>query len=263
MERKPETRSTLPRVLVFGGTTEGRELATWLGGRGGCQVYVSSLTEYGGSLVENIPNVTSLTGRMLPGDMERLMRDEPFACVVDATHPYAAGVSESIAGAAEACGVLLLRVLREREPEGPWEGAGSPAEAAQLIARKMGPVMLTTGSKDLPLYVGALPDYAERLYARVLPVASSLAAADELGIPTSHIIAMQGPFSKELNMALIREFGIRTLVTKASGAAGGFWEKVEAARECGCDLVVIHRPRDEEGLSMDQAKQELEKVLGL
>ena len=251
----PSGNGATPRVLVFGGTTEGRELATWLGERGGCQVVVSSLTEYGGSLVEDIPNVTSLTGRMLPDDMERLMRDESFACVVDATHPYAAGVSESIAGAAGACGVPLLRVLRESEPEGPWEGVDSPAEAAQLIAQKTGPVMLTTGSKDLPLYVAAVPDFAERLYARILPVASSLAAADELSIPTSHIIAMQGPFSKELNMALIREFGIRTLVTKASGAAGGFWEKVEAAQECGCDLVVIHRPLDEEGLSMDQAKQ--------
>ena len=51
-----------------------------------------------------------------------------------------------------------------------------------------------------------------------------------------------GPFSKELNLAIIRQYGIGALVTKASGGAGGFWDKVEAAREAGCALVVVERP---------------------
>lgn len=253
----------MPSVLVFGGTTEGRELAEWLGARGSCAVVVSSLTEYGGSLVEDLPNVESLTGRMLPNDMEGLMRARQFACVIDATHPYAAGVSESISGACAATGTPLLRVLREGEPEGPWTGVDSAAEAAAYVAGRPGNVLLTTGSNDLPTYVAATPDFAERLYARVLPVAKSIALADELGIPTSHVIAMQGPFSKELNVALIREFDIETVVTKASGKAGGFWEKVEAARECNAELVVIHRPLDEEGLSMEEAKRELERTFEL
>lgn len=252
-----------PSVLVFGGTSEGRELAEWLGARGACNVVVSSLTEYGGSLVENLPNVESITGRMLPETMEELMGGRAFACVIDATHPYAAGVSASIASAAGACNVPVVRVLREGEPEGPWESAGDAEEAARIVARKAGAVLLTTGSKDLPAYVGAVDDFAERLYVRILPVASSLAAASDLGIPTSHVIAMQGPFSKELNVALIREFAIRTLVTKASGAAGGFWEKVEAAQECGVDLVVIRRPAEEEGLDIDEARRVLESEFGL
>ena len=252
-----------PRVLVFGGTTEGRELAEWLSARGTCAVAVSSLTEYGGSLVEGLPNVESLTGRMLPADMEKLMRSRGFACVVDATHPYAAGVSKSIAAACTASGTPLLRVLREGEPEGPWAGFDSAEEAARHVAALEGPVLLTTGSNDLPVYVGAIPDFAERLYVRILPVAKSLALADELGIPAGHVIAMQGPFSKELNSALMREFGIKTLVTKASGKSGGFWEKVEAAQECGVELVVIHRPVDEDGFDLDRAKLELEKAYGL
>lgn len=262
-QARTDTSGNRPDVLVFGGTSEGRELAEWLGARGTCDVVVSSLTEYGGSLVEGIPNVESLTGRMLPEDMETLMRQRSFACVVDATHPYAAGVSASIAKTASVCGVPVVRVLREGEPEGPWQTADSPADAARLVAQKPGAVLLTTGSKDLPTYVQAMPDFAERLYVRILPVASSLAAADELGIPTNHVIAMQGPFSKELNTSLIREFGIQTLVTKASGAAGGFWEKAEAARECGIDMVVIHRPVDEEGFDIVEAKAVLETEYGL
>ena len=242
-----------PEVLVFGGTTEGREIAGWLSARGTCSVVVSSLTEYGGSLVEGLPNVESLTGRMLPDAMEHLMRDRAFACVVDATHPYAAGVSASIAASCEARGT----------PEGPWAGVADAAEAAQLVAGRAGNVLLTTGSNDLPIYVEAIDDYQERVYARILPMEKSIASADSLGIPLDHIIAMKGPFSKELNSALIRQFDIKMLVTKASGKSGGFWEKVEAARECGAELIVIRRPIQEEGLSLEDAKRELEERFGL
>lgn len=249
------------KILIFGGTTEGRELAEWLSARGRYDVVVSSLTEYGGSLVEGLPRVRSLTGRMLPERMADVMGEGAFTCVVDATHPYAAGVSANIAASAEACGVPLLRVLREGEPQGPWEGVSSAEEAASLVAQVRGRVLLTTGSKDLPVYARVVGDFAERVYVRILPVPSSLAAAGELGIPASHVIAMQGPFSKELNVALLREFDIETLVTKASGKAGGFWEKVEAARECGTRLVVIHRPVDEEGLSVEEVKHAIEDMV--
>ena len=252
-----------PSVLVFGGTTEGREMAEWLSARGTCSVVVSSLTEYGGSLVAELPNVESLTGRMLPDEMKSLMSSRKFLCVIDATHPYATGVSASIAEACEVTATPALRILREGEPEGEWTGVSSAAEAASLIAGMEGPVLLTTGSNDLPIYVGAVDDFAERLYVRILPMEKSVVAASELNIPINHIIAMKGPFSKELNCALIHEYGIKVLVTKASGRAGGFWEKVEAARECGIELVVIHRPLDEEGLSCEQAKCVLEEEYGL
>ncbi len=252
-----------PEVLVFGGTTEGREIAGWLSARGACSVVVSSLTEYGGSLVEGLPNVESLTGRLLPDAMEQLMRDRAFACVVDATHPYAAGVSASIATACGKTSTPLLRVIREGEPEGPWDAVSDAAEAARLVASRAGNVLLTTGSNDLAIYVAAVDDYQERLYARILPMGKSIANADSLGIPLDHIIAMKGPFSKELNCSLIRQFDIKVLVTKASGKSGGFWEKVEAARECGVELIVIRRPVQEEGLSLEAAKRTLVEAFGM
>ena len=64
-----------------------------------------------------------------------------------------------------------------------------------------------------------------------------------------------------MNEALIEEFGIDVVVTKASGTAGGFWEKVEAARACGIELVVIHRPLEEDGLTVDELKRELDGFL--
>ena len=73
---------------------------------------------------------------------------------------------------------------------------------------------------------------------------------------------MQGPFSRAFNTALMRELGIAVMVTKASGKAGGFAEKVAAAHDCGIEAVVVARPAAEEGYTMDEAKRELEGRYG-
>ena len=251
------------RVLLFGGTTEGRELASWLANRPGVDVVAYSATEYGGSLVEAGKHLQSRVERLDADAMRAVMEQGGFACVVDATHPYADLVTANIATAAKAAGLPVLRVVRDAEPDGPWTGARDVEEAAGLLAEREGNILLTTGSKDLGTFTAALPDFAERLYARILPVESSLAHARSLGIPVSHIIAMQGPFSAELNCALIHELDIAVVVTKASGSTGGFWEKVEAAKDCGCELVVIHRPLEETGFTLEQACTELEERYGV
>ncbi len=245
------------RALLFGGTTEGRELAEWIASRPGNHVVAYSATEYGGSLVEGRPSLESRVERLSFEQMRDEMASGGYDCAIDATHPYADRVTSNIARAASEAGISLMRVLRDAEPEGPWEGAANAAEAARICAGLEGNILLTTGSKELSAYVEAIPDAAERIYARVLPVEDSIAAARGLGIPVSHIIAMQGPFSEELNCALIHEFDIEILVTKASGATGGFQEKVDAALRCGCKLVVIRRPFDERGFSPERVREEL------
>lgn len=91
-----------------------------------------------------------------------------------------------------------------------------------------GNVLLTTGSKELAAY-GVVTDQS-RLYARVLSTEESVAQSRALGFEGRRLIAMQGPFSEELNLAMLRQIRARWLVTKASGAAGGFQEKLAAAR---------------------------------
>lgn len=248
-------------VLVFGGTTEGRVLAERLAARAGVQVTACTATDYGACLLEERPNLRVVAHRLDEAAMERLMRARPFVCAVDATHPYAVEVSENAAAAARACGLPLLRVVREGEPEGPWTGASSAADAAATAAAHAGNVLLTTGSNDLPVYVRAMPDFRDRLYVRILPALASLERAVGLGVPGKHIIAMQGPFSYELNCALIRDLDIACMVTKASGRAGGFPEKVRAAQDCGVELVVVHRPVNETGLSLEEACERLGQII--
>lgn len=251
------------RILIFGGTSEGREIARWLASRGGCELWVSSVTEYGTSLVDGLCGVRTLTGAMKEPEIERFIAAHGLSCVIDATHPYATHVSASIAKACENAKVPLERVCREPEPDrGDWHSCTDALDAATYLNSVSGNILLTTGSKDLSLYTQYIANYSERLVARVLPVESSVRTCAELGIPACHVIAMQGPFSTQMNVALIREYGIETLVTKASGRAGGFEEKVEAVRQCGIELVVISRPSDEEGLKLQEIKQRLETVYG-
>lgn len=249
-------------ILVFGGTAEGRLLSEWLSARGTCQVVSCSATEYGGELVEDLPRVCALVGPLSDQEKESLVNEHGFACIVDATHPFATHVSESVARLAGAHGIPLLRIVREEQE---FEGvvlARDVAQAARLAAGLPGKVLLTTGTNDLAAFAEAISDFKERVFARVLPVPESVAHARELGLPAGHIVAMQGPFSQAFNEALLRELGIGVLVTKASGAAGGFAEKVLAAQRCGVQAVVIGRPKDEDGFTLDEAKRELEARYG-
>ena len=84
-----------------------------------------------------------------------------------------------------------------------------------------------------------------------------------LGFPPRNIICMQGPFSKELNVALLRQYQIKTLVTKDTGGYGGFREKAEAAQEAGCALLVVERPGAEAGLTLEEIQAEIRRRTGV
>lgn len=117
----------------------------------------------------------------------------------------------------------------------------SPEEAARWLGERSGNVLLAIGAKG----IGAFQDLdRERLYPRVLPVVESILACQQAGIPTRNIIALHGPFSRDLNRAMLEQYQIRYLVTKDGGRAGGFEEKAAAAREAGAELVVIGRPAE-------------------
>ena len=125
--------------------------------------------------------------------------------------------------------------------------AENAAEAAAFLANTEGSILLTTGSKELAAYSGIL-DFTQRVYARVLPMDASLEACRTAGLKASHIIAMQGPFSEEMDLATLRFANAAWMVTKDGGEAGGFPAKVSAARKAGVGLVVIGRPPQRGGI---------------
>ena len=195
-----------------------------------------------GRVPENIRHaVCVLTGRLDADGMTEVLRGADMC--IDATHPYAVQATATIRAAAGRVGVSYHRLLRRSStlPEGSVV-VNSAEEAAKYLVQAEGNILLTTGTKELPAFSGL--DSA-CLYPRVLPTEESLVVCDAAGIPKRNIIAMRGPFSKELNLALLHQFEIRFLVTKDGGAAGGFDEKAAAAAEAGVTLLVIRRPMEE------------------
>lgn len=239
------------KLCVFAGTTEGRELVEFLCGQN-LSVTACVATEYGQTLLTPRENLTISARRLTRDEMEALFSRENFDMVIDATHPYASVVTENIAAACEKAGVRYQRLLRAGGTAG--EDAvfvpDIPA-AVEYLNGNEGTILLTTGSKELANYTG-LTNFADRVYARVLPMEDSLRLCQRAGLKPAHILAMQGPFSVEMNVAMVKSVGAKYLVTKDSGAAGGFDEKITAAREAGATLVVIGRPPQREGLPLPE-----------
>ncbi len=129
--------------------------------------------------------------------------------------------------------------------------------AVDYLSGTAGPIFVTTGSKELKEFQ-RLEGYRERVYARVLPDSRVLRQCEEMGFSGKQIVAMQGPFSVEMNLAMMRSVGAAFLVTKESGAAGGFPEKLAAAKRLGIEAVIIGRPKETAGVSLPEAMGLLE-----
>ena len=239
------------KALLFGGTGEGRALAEWMLARG-LDATVCVATEYGETLLPEGMKVH--VGRLDAGGMAELMADG-CTLVIDATHPYAVEVTENIRAASERTGLPYLRLLRQSDGEDLCHKAENMAVAAEMLEGLPGNVLLTTGSKELDHF--ARPGLRERCFPRVLPMADSLERCLALGFPPRNIICMQGPFTREMNVATLHQFHIDTLVTKDTGGYGGFRAKAEAAKEAGCALLVVERPRNETGLTLEEIQRQL------
>ncbi|MCL2883656.1 MAG: precorrin-6A reductase [Coriobacteriia bacterium] len=248
------------RVMIFGGTSEGRSLFAELAGLG-LDVTLSVATDYGRAVAiehepaPDRPNAQIISARLSAAQMADLFASQAFDYVVDATHPYAAEVTANIQGACQASGRRYLRLKRPESP--PTEGVAyvaSAAEAVGLLNQNSQKALLTVGSKDLEAFT-QVNGYHERLYVRILPMPESLAKALRLGYSASQVICMQGPFSKEMNVATLQMTGAKTLVTKESGDAGGFAAKVSAAQKADVQVIVVARPLHEEGYSPQELVQ--------
>jgi precorrin-6Y C5,15-methyltransferase (decarboxylating) len=238
-------------ILLFAGTTEGRSIAEALNGQQQVFVTVSVATEYGETLIAPGENVRVVFGRKNEAEIEALVSETQAELLIDATHPYAKEITKTLKAVAEATRTDYLRVVRASEAadaDGCTFVDDTEAAVAYLSGTQ-GNVLLTVGSKELAAYT-AIDGYAERLFARILPVKESADAAFALGFSGKNLICMQGPFSEELNAALLKSIDAKFLVTKDTGAAGGFSEKIRAAKALGVTPVVIRRPGEEEGVSL-------------
>ena len=254
----------MKKIVIFAGTTEGRRLSEILT-EAGIAHTVCVATEYGEIVMQEQMEMTETAqadgrplvnlhrGRMDREQMQIFLRDGGFEIVVDATHPYARVVTENLQGAVDTLhspekeSQLPIYLRLEREISGAAESKDNAAnilyfenneDCARALENTEGNILLTTGSKELAAYC-AFGRLHDRLYVRILPARESLELCMDQGIKGRQILALQGPFSTEMNAAVLKQYNIRHMVTKNSGRNGGYQEKLEAAKMLGIPVYVI------------------------
>lgn len=249
----------MKKILLFAGTTEGRELIEGL-----TDMKISLLacvvSEYGKKMLPPVENLKIRVGRMDQAQITALLAQEKFDCAVDATHPYATEATANLTAACREAGIPYYRAVREPSNTEGCICVPSLEKAAAFLQEQKGNALLTIGSKELEAFT-AVTDYQKRFYVRVLPAAVSLEKCKALGFSGRHILAMQGPFSARLNAALLKELQCCWLVTKDSGLEGGFPEKREGALEAGAQVIVVNRP-SEAGMPVTDLLNLLRKEAG-
>lgn len=259
----------MSRILIFAGTTEGRKLSEHLCERG-IEHTVCVATEYGEIVLQENPLAHVHMGRMDSEGMRSFFAQQKCKLIVDATHPYAAVVTENIKQAvyafnkahavtdnkADSCiseNIEYVRLKRDTDISADYDNIRyfeDNEACARALNNTDGNILLTTGSKELSVYCKT-SDVRERLYVRVLPGLESISLCMHNDITGKHILALQGPFSTQLNEALIDQYDIRCLVTKKSGAAGGFIEKIAAAKNKSIPVYIVGQSGKDDGMSFE------------
>jgi len=233
-------------ILLLGGTSDALALAKGLS-QAKLPFLMTVTSSYGAMCAQDY-NDALWIGHLDETGFQELMTRYAIKYVVDATHPHAQKISQDIQRFSQEVGILYFRYERETFDEQSHEThlygqhvfyVNSVDEAARKAA-SLGQRIMVTGSKHIREYTNYLKD--SELFARIIPSPQVLSDVIRAGVLPKRVIAMQGPFSEGLNRELFTSLNLDVLVTKESGSAGGFLEKLRAAKACDMKVVVIRRP---------------------
>lgn len=228
-------------ILILGGTSDANYIADLLKEQG-IDFCLSVTSDYGAKMAKRHESVLHI-GALTFDELEAFIVNKGITAIIDGTHPHAQVISEQVQKLSEQLSVPYLRYERpclEAHETLDTTYVNTVEEAARIASEK-GQKIFLTGSKHLKTYVDLLA--GKDLYVRVIPSPMVIQEVINSGIPIDHLIAMKGPFTEALNKAMFESLAIEVLITKESGQAGGFEEKLRGARSAGVHTVVIQRPK--------------------
>jgi precorrin-6A/cobalt-precorrin-6A reductase len=229
-------------ILVLAGTKDSREIIKRLDAKD-YEVIASVVTDYGFQLADEL-GIRVLQGELTDSGLTSVIKDSEISLIVDATHPFATEISQTALKVSAQLGVSYIRFAREEldlADQSLITKVDSYQQAAKE-AQQFDRILLTIGSKNLSYFIDEIEDWSTRLVARILPLTRFIKRAEDLGFCPQNLLALQGPFSKQLNQVLLEDYNIDVIVTKASGKTGGLDTKLAAARELEKQVILITRP---------------------
>jgi precorrin-6x reductase len=232
-------------ILLLSGTGEGRILSARLRAEG-LPFVASVTTPEARQLFSEIDPAPEVVVTHFSADaLTMFLRERQVSAILDATHPFARRISETAIQAAAQEHIPYVRYERpSRGLTGETDGVvvvPTIEDAVKVCLGHGQRIFVTTGAKTLYTFRQVIA--RKYIIARILPAVASLSQALDAGLPPAQILAMRGPFSEELERALLRAYRIDLLVTKDSGAAGGLEIKLAAAAALRIPTVVVSRPQ--------------------
>ena len=234
-------------IFVASGTQDGRGLVERLL-NDGYKVMASVVTNYGKVLLPQHPNLIINDHKLDEEAMQKCLKKHSISVFVDATHPYAVNVSKTAMQVCKSLNLPYIRYEREVTPLPKYDKlhlVKTYEESAELAMKLGQNIFLTTGSNRLELFADMARKYNRHIIARVLPAVASLEICEKAGVLPRDIVAIQGPFSESLNIALYEKYKSDVVVMKNSGTLGGTESKLTAGIKLNLEIVIIDRPRIE------------------
>jgi len=251
-------------ILVLGGTSDSLKICDRLYEIGINDFVLSVVTEFGRDLAESHAK-DIINGKMDKKGMVEYIKNNGVRQVIDATHPYAVEVSRNAMDACEETDTKYIRFERKSLLENiTYQGeyiVDSIEEACTMVLGndQWENVFIATGSKNLGTYVKLLK--SKSLVARVLPTSEVIRSCEAMGLNADNILAIKGPFSKDINVAMLKHAKVDVVITKESGFAGGFMDKVAACEELGLPIIIIKRKTIDYQRVVHDIKEIEEKII--
>lgn len=226
-------------IWIIGGTSETHELVKKLKGK---KEYIITVATPSGK--EVLKGERVIVSRLNLEEMTAFIKDNSIKTVIDMSHPYAVEVSKNAREACKMCSVFYIRYLRESANTNGSLVFPSINSCMEFLKTINGCVFFTTGSKNIGDFEKIRGE--NRFIYRVLPSIESMNECVKHGLRMQDIVAILGPVSYSLNIAMFKEYGADYVVMKDSGIKGGTEEKIKACKKLKITPIVIGRV-DESG----------------
>lgn len=230
----------MPDILLFGGTTEGREAAGALDGEGLRYFYsTKTRTNFRASVF-----CEYIHGALDDKSLTDFARKRKIKLFIHAAHPFARHLHETVSSVSERMKIPVIRYERkyaERTRHPLVVYCDGCAGAVEELKNEKGGIIILSGVQTLselkPLWKGG-----KNCYARILPRETSAALAAALGFPKENLMREMPSRDSEKEKKLFAKLNIKAVVTKESGDAGGQRAKIKAAIAAGAKIAVVKRP---------------------